>query len=277
MNKEFIIKILQYEGYPSYMIENTICKLENLSEPIKTWFSDWLKDKNVILKERIYGFSFIELVENYKMKEIGAFITLDWLKREPEHARKKLSLHYHLMADRRALEIIELERSTQNTHIFEDSVVANNTTEFDDAEFGAIKMMLSRGENIIQRHLSNPENAEEYHRKLWSALDSALDKMPRFIGTHLSRAEFYIELNSFKKGQQFTHPFYLTTSQDDNVVKSFSKDKVKFYWDIELSNNTKAVEMPNYCFEQQIEIPRNTTFEVLDIDFVNSILYVKEI
>lgn len=277
MNKDIIIKILQYEGYPSYMIEKTICKLENLSEPIKSWFSDWLKDKNVILKERIYGFSFIELVENYKMKEIGAFLTLDWLKREPELARKELSQHYHLMADNRALEIITLERNTQKHHIFENSVVANNTTELDDAEFGAIQMMLSGGESIIQKHLSYPGNAEEYHRKLWSALDSALNKMPQYSGTHLYRAEFYSELNTFKKGQLFSHPFYLTTSQDDNVVKSFSKDKVKFYWDIELSNNTKAVEMPNFCFEQQIEIPRNTTFEVLDIDFVNSILYVKEI
>lgn len=179
--------------------------------------------------------------------------------------------------DQRSLEIIDLERSTQSHHFFENIEVAYNNTIFDDAEFRVVKMMLSGGENIIQKHLSNPENAEEYHRRLWSALDSALNKMPRYNGTHLYRAEFYSELNTFENGQSFTHPFYLTTSDDRNVVNSFTRDTVKFYWDIELSKNTKAVVMPNYYSERQKELPRNTSFEVLDIDFDNRILYVKEI
>lgn len=276
MNKDRLLKIIQAEGYPPYMIEKTISKIENLSEPIKLWFEDWFNN-NTIPKERIYGFSFIELVENCKMRNIGAFLTLDWLKREREQARQKLSQHYNLVADKRALEIISLERETQSHHLFESLVIPNNQTCFDDAEFGVVKMMLSGGENIIQKHLSMPNKADEYHRKLWTALDSAIEKMPCYSGTHLYRAEFYMELNSFEKNQRFTHPFYLTTSDDFGVVKSFCKDKVKFYWNIQLNHKTKAVEMPDYFYERQKEFPRNTSFEVLDIDLDNCILYVKEI
>ena len=51
MDKSVIKEILAKEGYPDFMIESTM---------------------------------------EYKMKPIGAFITLDWLYREPDQAKKAL-------------------------------------------------------------------------------------------------------------------------------------------------------------------------------------------
>jgi hypothetical protein len=41
-------------------------------------------------KITLEGYTFKDLIHQYGMKPIGAFITMDWLKREPEKATEVL-------------------------------------------------------------------------------------------------------------------------------------------------------------------------------------------
>lgn len=89
MEKEQIIKLLKEQEYPEFMIENTINKIMNFSLVIAEVFELWVnngREPDI----NIEGYSYTELVNNWGMKPIGAFITLDWLTREPEKAKISL-------------------------------------------------------------------------------------------------------------------------------------------------------------------------------------------
>lgn len=90
MERNDIIEILKNEGYPQFMLEKTADKIEELSPLLKMSFENWVKhyiEPSFVIK----GYSYATLVEKYKMKPIGAFITLDWIMREPEKATKELN------------------------------------------------------------------------------------------------------------------------------------------------------------------------------------------
>lgn len=89
MERNQIIEILKEEAYPEYMIEQTANKLENLVPEIKDVFEQWHLD-GAIPSITLEGYSYQDLVNLYGMKPVGAFITLDWLKREPEKAARAL-------------------------------------------------------------------------------------------------------------------------------------------------------------------------------------------
>ncbi len=89
MERSQIIEILKEEAYPEYMIEQTTNKLENLEPEIKMAFEQWHID-GTIPTITLEGYTYQDLVKLYGMKPVGAFITLDWLKREPEKAAKAL-------------------------------------------------------------------------------------------------------------------------------------------------------------------------------------------
>lgn len=84
-----ILDILIKEGYPEYMHEKTILKIRNFSEQVSTAFKQWIIDNNDpdITIER---YSYKYLVNSMKMQPIGAFITLDWLIRDPIKAKSAL-------------------------------------------------------------------------------------------------------------------------------------------------------------------------------------------
>lgn len=85
MDKQMIENILKEEQYPDYMLEKTIEKVERFAPTVMEVFEEWSKSK----KEpaiSIEGFSFHQLIVEYRMKPIGAFITLDWLLRDPQKA-----------------------------------------------------------------------------------------------------------------------------------------------------------------------------------------------
>lgn len=89
MERNQIIEILKEEAYPEYMIEQTANKLENLVPEIKDVFEQWHLD-GAIPSITLEGYTFQTLVNQFGMKPVGAFITLDWLKREPEKAARAL-------------------------------------------------------------------------------------------------------------------------------------------------------------------------------------------
>lgn len=84
-----IKSILIEENYPSHIIEKTIEKLKNLTPQVNEAFHLWITN-HIEPQIIIEGYSYKTLVENYGMKPIGAFLTLDWLIREPQKALTSL-------------------------------------------------------------------------------------------------------------------------------------------------------------------------------------------
>lgn len=82
--------LLEKEGYPSYMIDNTINKLNNLQPIVAKQFDSWV-DSGIFPDLSIEGISFVKLVQERGMNPVGAFLALDWLVREPETAKTSLS------------------------------------------------------------------------------------------------------------------------------------------------------------------------------------------
>lgn len=89
MEEKKIIKKLLDEGCPTFMISNTTEKIKSMNEDLKTAFFNWCNNGQTP-DIAVEGFSFESLVKDYKMNPIGAFLTLDWLCREPEKAIKNL-------------------------------------------------------------------------------------------------------------------------------------------------------------------------------------------
>lgn len=90
MEREKIIEILKNEGYPDFIIGKTADKIEAFSPVIAKAFCSWCERKeqiNLVVED----FSFDDLIGKWGMKPIGAFITLDWLIREPEKAKEALN------------------------------------------------------------------------------------------------------------------------------------------------------------------------------------------
>lgn len=89
MERENIKEILAKEQYPEFMIESTIDKIERFAPAVKNVFNEWYSsNKNPDFS--VEGFSFCDLIAKWGMKPVGAFITLDWLVREPEKANEAL-------------------------------------------------------------------------------------------------------------------------------------------------------------------------------------------
>lgn len=89
MNRDKIIKVLEKQGYPEFMIDNTIKKIEAFAPAVATVFAEWLENGSTPQLE-VENYSYISLIDKFKMKPIGAFITLDWLIRDSEAAKKSL-------------------------------------------------------------------------------------------------------------------------------------------------------------------------------------------
>ena len=90
MERNIIIELLKKQGYPSFMLDKTATKIENLSQPLKEAFSMWV-DCGIEPSFSIQGYSYQTLIEKFDMKPIGAFLTLDWIIREPEKAIDNLN------------------------------------------------------------------------------------------------------------------------------------------------------------------------------------------
>lgn len=90
MERTKIIELLNEHGYPTFMLNKTADKVESFSPFLEEAFEKWALygiEPSFVIK----GYSFASLIENFKMNPIGAFITLDWIMREPEEAIEKLN------------------------------------------------------------------------------------------------------------------------------------------------------------------------------------------
>ena len=89
MNKEILIKLLKEENYPAHMVDATIAKLNKLQPIVLDNFEAWLNEGKLPNFE-VEGYSYQVLVNDYGMKPVGAFLTLDWLCRDPQKASLSL-------------------------------------------------------------------------------------------------------------------------------------------------------------------------------------------
>ena len=89
MNKEILVKLLKEENYPAHMVDVTIGKLNKLQPIVLDNFEAWLNE-GIIPDIEIEGYSYRVLVNDYGMKPVGAFLTLDWLCRNPQKASLSL-------------------------------------------------------------------------------------------------------------------------------------------------------------------------------------------
>lgn len=89
MDRTRIKEILVRENYPEFMLEPTIDKIERFTPEVKAVFNEWCS-RNETPEFSVEGFSYKGLVIKWRMKPVGAFITLDWLIREPEKAKAAL-------------------------------------------------------------------------------------------------------------------------------------------------------------------------------------------
>lgn len=89
IEKSKIIELLRLEGYPEFMHEKTVAKIQNFQDIIAIEFTNWV-EKNASPEISIEGYSYSFLVNHMNMQPIGAFITLDWLLRDPQKAKAAL-------------------------------------------------------------------------------------------------------------------------------------------------------------------------------------------
>ena len=76
-------------GLFAQRLYKNLSNMNFLFEQIKDVFEQWHLD-GAIPSITLEGYTFQTLVNQFGMKPVGAFITLDWLKREPEKAARAL-------------------------------------------------------------------------------------------------------------------------------------------------------------------------------------------
>ena len=89
MERNDIIEILKSEGYPQFMLEKTADKVAAFQPIIAAAFESYCVE-GIVPDIVIEGYDYNILVSEFSMKPVGAFITLDWLVREPEIAKEAL-------------------------------------------------------------------------------------------------------------------------------------------------------------------------------------------
>lgn len=87
---ENIKKILIERGYPEKAAETTASNIAKLSGEMKAAFQTWLNSSKETDLEA-YGYTISGLMNRFKgMAYPAALLTIDWLKREPETAKKAI-------------------------------------------------------------------------------------------------------------------------------------------------------------------------------------------
>ena len=135
-----------------------------------------------------------------------------------------------------------------------------------ETEFLLIRMLVSNGQSLIQKHLYEGTEPTGLESLLCNYLDAALEKLPKEDTTE---TVFRVTSNSFFSptdvGKEITIPAYLTASKkwlstSDNcvyVIRLSGRTKAKSIY--------KAYEVMPQLPEEQVEFPMNTKFYVADV------------
>ena len=90
INTDIIKAILIQEGYPEFMIDDTIDQIKRFQPPVMDAFQQWLLTGEDPAME-LEGFTFSMLKDSFGMTPIGAFLTLNWLAEDPKEAVEGLN------------------------------------------------------------------------------------------------------------------------------------------------------------------------------------------
>lgn len=83
--------ILKRNGCTEQQAEWIVEDLKKISPQLKGAVEKWLKDETVDPSLEVEGFTLGEFMSpKYNMKFTGAILTLDWLIKEPDEAKKAL-------------------------------------------------------------------------------------------------------------------------------------------------------------------------------------------
>lgn len=173
--------------------------------------------------------------------------------------------------------LVTLEKGIGSSYV-EQSIGYKPLTDIyglSETEFLLIRMLVSNGQSLIQRHLYDKTQPTELESLLCKYLDQALAKVPKEDTTttvYRVTCDCYFSEND--KGKSIVYPAYLTASK-----KLLSTDHNCEY-EIHLAGRTQAksiykvYEIDTCLPEEQVEFPRNTAFYVEDFYFSNGITCV---
>lgn len=90
-DKNAVIARLQSEwGYPTRGAELVADKLASLSGPLKELALRWW-ETGAPITEEFHGYTMTSLKEKHGLSEVAAVLTLDFLIRDPDNARKQIA------------------------------------------------------------------------------------------------------------------------------------------------------------------------------------------
>ena len=82
--------VMKRQGSPEKRAEMIEKQLEKISVELQPLLQDWLDNGEVSDDTNYEGYSLNSLMADYDMMFTGAILTLDWLIRDPETAKKAL-------------------------------------------------------------------------------------------------------------------------------------------------------------------------------------------
>ena len=90
MEGQTIIEILKQRGYDSRSAELVVGDLLQLSNPLDSFFDEWLNDDSNLSDFTAAGYSVLHLMDERKMTYPAALLTMDWVLKDPESALRSL-------------------------------------------------------------------------------------------------------------------------------------------------------------------------------------------
>lgn len=166
--------------------------------------------------------------------------------------------------------LIDLEAKIYGTTFVEQSSCYYNEDAkkcgLSKVEFLTLRMLVSNGESLIQKHLYEKTNPNELESLLCKYLDAAISKLPIEEDAHqVCRVLNNSSINKGSIGSVVVMDAYLTCS------RQLLSDETKYVYIIDLARHTKArclymvYEVNPILPEYQVEFPRGTKFLVTDV------------
>ena len=87
--QSLIPRLVSEFGYPQTGAQLVANKLVNCSPQVAVAFTEWWESGD-LPELNVEGYTLLQLINEHNMKPIAAFLTLDWIVREPEKAKASL-------------------------------------------------------------------------------------------------------------------------------------------------------------------------------------------
>ncbi len=89
--EELVFKTLLERGYDEKKARMVLPDLLDLSEPLKNLLKAWLENEKQQSDYAVAGFTVSEMQNERGMNYPAALLTMDWLMKEPEKAKRSLT------------------------------------------------------------------------------------------------------------------------------------------------------------------------------------------